>query len=147
MTAQEYLMQYRNMHDFAEKKREEYLIARSKAESIPSSLANVGEVRSYNNHRSEDVFLKLAEARETYVNAAYDALLVMADIADVINPIPGLDGTVLHERYILRKTWNQIQADLGKASGTVFKAHKRGLKIVQEKLDKGEVRTDVADTF
>ena len=137
MTAQEFLMQYRDMHDYAEEKREKYLIARSKAESIPSSLANAGEVRAYNNHRAEDMLLKLTEAREAYVDAAYDAALTRSDIAWFISFIPGTEGIVLYERYIQQKTWKQIADEYHKAPSGLYKAHLRALDIVQNLLDNG----------
>jgi len=137
MNAREYLMQFQELDCIVEKKREAYLLARERAESIPSSLAYSDSPRSHGHGKAEDRILKLSDARKAYVNAAYDALLKMDEIAWFIAFIPGIEGTVLYERYIQRKQWQQIADDCDMAPSGLYRAHLRALKIVQDLLDNG----------
>lgn len=123
------------MQLLVEEKREAYLIAREKAESIPSSLAHSDEPKYRGHGKAEDRLIRLAEAREEYVNAAYDAILKMDEIAWFLMGVPDIEGNVLSDRYVARKTWKQIAEGQNKALSTVYNAHKRGLDIVQGMLD------------
>ena len=135
MNAREYLMQFRELDYIAEEKREAYLLARERAESIPSSLAHSDSPRSHEHSKAEDRILKLSDARRAYVDAAYDALLKMDEIAWFIAFIPGIEGTLLYERYIQRKKWDQIADDCDMTLPGIYAAHARALKIVQDLLD------------
>ena len=137
MTATEFLSQYQKQNAIAEKRRKEYLIAREKVEAIPSSLSTVGMIRPKGYSKgTEDRILKMAAAREAFVDAEYDALLVRDEVFTMVYDIPGIGGTILIERYLNLKVWQQIIDELGKAPSTVYTAHKRALRILQDKLDK-----------
>ena len=145
MAATDYLLQYKRLKEYAEKKREEYLLARARVESIPSSLANPGEIRTHSRYASEDKILRLSETREAYVDAALDAVLKRNEIAWLVVPIPDLEGWVIYERYLQLETWDQIEEKLGKGRSTLHYAHKRGLKKVQELLDEAESSDNSTD--
>lgn len=118
------------------------------AESIPSSLAHADEPKARCGAKAENRILKMAAAREAYVTAAYDALLLLDEVAWFVVDIPDIEGNVLFDRYIMCKSWQQIADDRSQPQPTLFSAHRRGLQLVQAKLDNcgnGVVKSDTCD--
>lgn len=137
MTALEFLTKHRDLRSIAERKRTEYMSARERAEAVPSSLSHSDMPRVRSKAAIEDRYLRLADAREAYVNAECDAISEMDDIAWFIYDILGIEGEVLSKRYVELKSWKQISEEMGMSESGIFKVHARALQIVQNKLHEG----------
>lgn len=58
-------------------------------------------------------------------------------ISDLISEIPGLEGKVLTRRYVNGEIWEDICESMFYSWSYVHKLHRRGLQIVQDRLDQG----------
>lgn len=137
--AKDYLNTYREYAEIERRKLEAYELEVEKIDRIPTAFNAPDGIPipgNRNHSRTEENAIRLSERREAWQIAALNALEVRQEIFDVINSIDGIESDVLYERYINLRTWNavSIAADVS-LSGT-HKAHRRGLEIVQERIDK-----------
>lgn len=60
-------------------------------------------------------------------------------IHKLITGIPGIEGEVLKRRYIDGEIWEEICGGIHYSWHGAFKIHDRGLRMVQERLDQGDL--------
>ena len=140
MTAKEYLESYREYAAIEAEKLAAFKEAEERLKNIPSSLGHVDEPHNRHAHGSiEDRIIDLQTKREAWAVAALNALEVRQEVFGMVYDIEGVAGDVVIERYLNLKTWRQICEVTGKAENTVYRAHKEGLRILQERIDKNVV--------
>ena len=67
-------------------------------------------------------------------------------IFDLVSNIPGEEGTVLKLRYIDGKIWEDISDSMFYSTTHTHKLHRRGLQIVQDRLDQDEDLRQLVDS-
>ena len=135
MNAKQFLRQYENAVDAAERLRLHYHEELEKIDAIGSTLSGDGLPHGSGiSRKTEDKAIKLAEAQTKWKEAEIDALILKDKVFSVIWDIPGIEGKVLFERYINLLTWEQIAEKLDYSYSGIFYAHGRALEIVRKRL-------------
>lgn len=127
MTAKEYLMQYRE--------------AMRRTQAITAHLAELRAVceqlRTEDGHRIalDKAVAELVDA-EAKTAAEVDRLTVLeAEIIGAIDRVPEPYRTLLYERYINGKTWEQVAVDMHYSYRGVTKMHGRALQTLKECIE------------
>ena len=135
MNAKQFLKQYENAVNAAERLRLHYREELEKIDTIGSTLSGDGQPHGSGiSRKTEDKAIKLAEAQSKWKEAEIDALTIKDEVFSVIWDIPGIEGKVLFERYINLLTWEQIAEKLDYSYSGIFYAHGRALDIVEKRL-------------
>ena len=127
MTAKEYLMQYRS--------------AMRRTQAITDHLAELRAVceqlRTEDGHRIalDKAVAALVDA-EAKTAAEIDRLTELeAEIIGTIGRVPEPYATLLYERYINGKTWEQVAVDMHYSYRGVTKMHGRALQALKECIE------------
>lgn len=143
MTAREYLDEPRRMYNRARRFEERYRELFERATS-PRCALNVGDglgVRSNSGNSRETLLVKLADAKQEYIEAELDYIECRQTVFEILVNIDGTIGDVLIERYIKLKTWE----DVCKAEGVnlswaaVHRMHRDGLKLIESLLTEKDI--------
>ena len=136
MTAKEYLRQYEAADKKAKRLRKEYEEQQEMIDAIRSSSDFDGMPRSRSGGKSsvETRIIQLAEKAAALKDAEIQAIEIRQEIFDTINAIPGDEGSVLHERYITLKRWEEIAVDMNYSWSGIHKLHRRALHLVSEMI-------------
>lgn len=133
MTAIEFLEQYKEAQQIANRLKAEYEKESEILDSITSPLGSDGMPRSGKISQStERKAVKLAEKLTEYEEAQLDALRIKRDVFRVVNMVPGDSGDVLYERYIKLSSWRQIADNLGYSERQCYNLRNEGLDVVKE---------------
>lgn len=127
MTSKEYLMQYRE--------------AMRRTQAIAAHLAELRAVceqlRTEDGHRIalDKAAADLVDA-EAKTAAEVDRLTVLeAEIIGAIDRVPEPYRTLLYERYVNGKTWEQVAVDMHYSYRGVTKMHGRALQTLKECIE------------
>ena len=133
MTAKEFLRQYEEAERKARQHKAEY---ERELEMIGSVSLNMDGMPHGSNisKPTEEAALKLADKALTWKMAELDAIRIRQMVYDTIHDIQGIEGQVLYERYINLHKWEEICVLLHYSWNGVHKAHKRALRIVEERV-------------
>lgn len=133
MTAKEFLRQYEEAERKARQHKAEY---ERELEMIGSVSLNMDGMPHGSNisKPTEEAALKLADKALTWKMAEIDAIRIRQMVYDTIHDIQGIEGQVLYERYINLHKWEEICVLLHYSWNGVHKAHKRALRIVEERV-------------
>lgn len=133
MTAIEFLEQYKEAQQIANRLKAEYEKESEILDSITSPLGSDGMPRSGKISQStERKAVKLAEKLTEYEEAQLDALRIKRDVFRIVNMVPGDSGDVLYERYIKLSSWRQIADNLGYSERQCYNLRNEGLDVVKE---------------
>ena len=137
MTAKEYLKQYEQMMILADMHKATYEETLETIDAVRSS-ANIDGMPHGNGifKPVEDKAIRLSDAAMRWKMAVLDALEMKLKIYETICMIDGIERTVLVERYIRLRKWEEICVLLGYSWHGVHSAHRRGLAKIQAILDK-----------
>lgn len=139
MKAKEFLKRYKYALYAAERARHNYELEMERIDAIGSTLAGDGQPHSSGvSRKTEDKAIRLADKASEWLDAEEKAQIVLEEMTDFINSIPGIEGQVLYERYINMLTWEQIAEKLFYSSSGIFYAHGRALDIVEQRLMNNE---------
>ena len=135
MTAKEFLQQYAEADSIAKRLKSEYEIEEMMIDSIRSPLSGDGTPRGGGISRTtEDKAVELADQLRVWKDAEIEALRIRQRVFNTIRDIPGVEGQVLYERYILLKTWIEVAIEIHYSLEGAFAVHRRALDIVEEKI-------------
>ncbi len=138
MTAETYLLQYERAVRRVERVRAEYDELQDSADCVPSALGNAGEVSGGNIHlEAEELAIALADKASELREAENDAVRTMIRVYRTIRMVAADSeqvGSVLHERYISLRKWDDIARVLGCSVSSLHRLHRRGLAEVAKKL-------------
>lgn len=139
MRAKEFLRQYEYALRAAERARQNYELEMERIDAIGSTLSGDGQPRGSGvSRKTEDKAIRLADKANEWLDAEERAQVVLEEMTEFINSIPGIEGRVLYARYISMLTWEQIAEDLYYSYTGVFYAHNRALDIVEKRLSQDE---------
>lgn len=139
MNAKEFLKRYEYALNAAERAKRNYELEMERIDAIGSALGGDGQPHGSGiSKKTEDKAIRLADKASKWLDAEERAQVVLEEMTDFINSIPGIEGIVLYERYINMLTWEQIAEKLYYSSSGIFYAHSRALDIVEKRLLKDE---------
>ena len=133
MTAIEFLEQYKEAQQIANRLKAEYEKESEILDSITSPLGLDGVPRSGKISQStERKAVKLAEKLTDYEEAELDALRIKRDVFRIVNMVPGVPGEVLYQNYIELCSCQQIADNLNYTERHIYNLRDKGVKIVEE---------------
>lgn len=136
MTAKEFLKQYERADKYACRLRHEYEREREMIDSIRSSLNTDGLPHGTGVSRpTEEKALRLTDAFLRWKDAELSAIAVRQEVFELIAGVPDVEGDILYERYIMLRKWEQICILVNYTWSSTHRAHRRALRIVQDRLD------------
>ena len=139
MNAKEFLKRYEYALNAAERAKRNYELEMERIDAIGSALGGDGQPHGSGiSKKTEDKAIRLADKASKWLDAEERAQVVLEEMTDFINSIPGIEGIVLYERYINMLTWEQIAEKLYYSNSGIFYAHSRALDIVEKRLLKDE---------
>lgn len=130
MTAKELLLQYENCRRKEKRLRSEILWTREEIRSL--DLIPVKKIIQM----KKDLLL-IEKKLQTYEKDLVRISEERQKIHDLISDVPGLEGEVLTHRYIDGMIWEEICETMFYSWSYVHRLHKRGLQMVQDRLDQG----------
>ena len=132
MTAKEYLLQYKRAVREAQRLRDEYEKELYLIDNIRSSLGGDGMPRSGEiSKKVERQAIKLGEKADALKEAEAAAIGIRNEVFRTVMKVPDEKGSVLYERYILLKSWEDVADAVGYTVRHVHNLHKDGLEYVE----------------
>ena len=97
-----------------------------------STLTDMPGSPNRNIHRMEDIIVKIVDL-ENEINQDIDMLVdLKTEIMQVIKKVDDLElQTLLEQRYLNFRTWEQIAVDMGYNVRHLYRMHDKDLKAVQ----------------
>lgn len=138
MKIEEYLRQYEYALYEAERARKNYELETDRIDAIGSTLAGDGQPHGTGiSRKTEDKAVRLADKAKKWIDAEEAAQVKLEEITDFINSIPGIEGVVLHQRYVLMLGWKEIADNLSYTESGIFKVRDRAMIMAERKLNDG----------
>lgn len=135
MNAKDFLKQYEYALNAAERAKRNYELEMERIDAIGSALGGDGQPHGSGiSKKTEDKAIRLADKASKWLDAEERAQVVLEEMTDFINSIPGIEGVVLHQRYILLLGWKEIADNLAYTESGIFKVRTRALEIVERML-------------
>lgn len=136
MTAKEFLKQYEYADRRARHFRELYEEQQEKIDAIGSTLAGDGLPHGTGvSRKTEDKAIRLSEAALAWKEAELDALMIRGEVFAMIEDIPGTEGEILYQRYIMLRKWEEICILVHLSWTQTHEHHKRALRLVQVRIE------------
>jgi hypothetical protein len=135
MTAKEYLERYREAVRLARQSEIEYLKELELIDAVRSPLGNDGTGSGGKiSKTTEDKAIRLAEKAEAVRQAGSEALRIRQEVYDVVRSVRGEAGSVLYERYIALKSWDEVAKTVGYSKRHCKNLEAQGLGKVKDFL-------------
>lgn len=140
MNAIEYLEQYEYALYAANRARKSYELEMERIDAIGSTLSGEPGMPHGTgvSKKTEDKAVKLADKASEWLDAEEQAQIVMEEVSNFINRIPGIEGVALYQRYIQLMGWREIADNLVYSESGIFKVRERALKIAERMLNNEE---------
>ena len=140
MKAIEYLEQYEYALYAANRARKSYELEMERIDAIGSTLSGEPGMPHGTgvSKKTEDKAVKLADKASEWIDAEEQAQIVMEEVSNFINRIPGIEGVALYQRYIQLMGWREIADNLVYSESGIFKVRERALKIAERMLNNEE---------
>jgi len=140
MKAIEYLEQYEYALYAANRARKSYELEMERIDAIGSTLSGEPGMPHGTgvSKKTEDKAVKLADKASEWLDAEEQAQIVMEEVSNFINRIPGIEGVALYQRYIQLMGWREIADNLVYSESGIFKVRERALKIAERMLNNEE---------
>lgn len=137
MKAIEYLEQYEYALYAANRARKSYELEMERIDAIGSTLSGEPGMPHGTgvSKKTEDKAVKLADKASEWLDAEERAQIVMEEVSNFINRIPGIEGVALYQRYIQLLGWREIADNLIYSESGIFKVRERALKIAERMLN------------
>lgn len=133
MTAKEYLKQYENAVKYVERIQSEYDKQMEQINNIRSSLGKDGLPHGSEVRRDvEEKAIRLAEKAQELKEAEIWAIETRQQIFRTIMAVPDVKGSVLQERYVNLKKWEDIADTVGYSLRQTHNLHREALGIIQD---------------
>lgn len=131
MTAKQYLEQAYRIDLRINSKLEQVASLNELAQKATTVFGGVPTGGTRNVHRLEDVIIKIVDM-ESEINADIDSLAELKkEIAGVIRSVENIEyRTLLEQRYLCFKRWEEIAQQMGYGIDCVYKMHRRALREI-----------------
>lgn len=140
MKAIEYLEQYEYALYAANRARKSYELEMERIDAIGSTLSGEPGMPHGTgiSKKTENKAVRLADKASEWLDAEEQAQIVMEEVSNFINRIPGIEGVALYQRYIQLMGWREIADNLVYSESGIFKVRERALKIAERMLNNEE---------
>lgn len=130
--ARTYLEQAYRIDQRINSKIEQVASLHNLATKANSTLTDMPGSPNRNIHRMEDIIVKIVDL-ENEINQDIDMLVdLKTEIMQVIKKVDDLElQTLLEQRYLNFRTWEQIAVDMGYNVRHLYRMHDKALKAVQ----------------
>jgi DNA-directed RNA polymerase specialized sigma subunit len=133
MTAKEYREQSWSLDDEIKCKIEQLDVLNTLAKKTTTTLSGMPHAAGHEGSKLEDIIVKIVGLQEE-INADIDRLVdlkkeIGQKIALIANPDLRL---LLEERYLCKRTWSKISAEMNVANSHVYRLHGAALKAFEE---------------
>lgn len=130
--ARNYLEQAYRIDQRINSKIEQVASLHSLATKANSTLTDMPGSPNRNIHRMEDIIVKIVDL-ENEINHDIDTLVELkTEIMQVIKQVSDLElQTLLEQRYLNFRTWEQIAVDMGYNVRHLYRMHDKALKAVK----------------
>lgn len=136
MNAIQFLEQYENADRVVKRLEREYEEQRIMIDSIRSTSDNDGMPHGTNTSRpTEDRAIKLSDKLLELSEARTRAVEIRQMVFDFIETIPGVEGDVLHSRYVLLLRWETIANNMNYSISGIYKVRDRAINIAEQKMN------------
>lgn len=136
MNAIRFLEQYEEANRRVKRLEREYEEQRIMIDAIRSTSDNDGMPHGTNTGKpTEDKAIKLSDKLSELSDARVEAVRIRQDVFDFVHSIPGVEGDVLHRRYVLLQRWETIAEELHYSRRGIFDVRTRALRIAEEELN------------
>lgn len=136
MTAKEYLRQYARAKTRAEIFKTEYEKEKNLIDTIRAAGSGDGTPSSGRiSSPTEQKAIRLANKLTDYQNAELEALELKREILWTIGLLQGDCATVLYERYINLKSWQEVADEIGYSLRQTHRFHQEGLGLIDMALN------------
>ena len=133
MNIRDYLKQYKEADRRVRQLEREYKEELDQIDAIGSPMDTDGTPHGTNIGRpTEQQALLLIRKAERLQQARYEAIEIRQEIYETIRRVPGDEGSVLYERYILLKKWEDIAMDLRYSVRNIFVLHGKALDLAAD---------------
>ena len=133
MNIRDYLRQYKEADRRVRQLEQEYKEELDQIDAIGSPMDTDGTPHGTNIGRpTEQQALLLIRKAERLQQARYEAIEIRQEIYETIRKVPGDEGSVLYERYILLKKWEDIAMDLHYSVRNIFVLHGKALDLAAD---------------
>ena len=139
MTAKEFLKQYEYQNNYARRLRLEYEREKDLIDSLSVKIDGMPHGTNISKP-TEDKALRLNEAFVRWFDAEKTAIKKRQIVFEAIAAVPGIEGDVLYERYVMLRKWEDICVLLHYSWYGVHNAHRRALRIIEENIEKHTIR-------
>lgn len=131
MTAKQYLEQAYRIDLRINSKLEQVASLNELAQKATTVFGTAPTGGTRNVHRLEDVIIKIVDM-ESEINADIDSLVgLKKEIAGVIRSVENIEyRTLLEQRYLCFKRWEEIAQLMGHGIDSVYKMHRKALREV-----------------
>ncbi len=135
MEAKQFLKQYQNILTDIRNLEAQKLELENLAMSVTVSTDGERVQSSGRKDRMAELAVKIADAEREIVEQRTQAFHKLREVESVIKQVPyERQRIVLHTRYIERKTWESIAAELDISLRNTYELHGRALKSIQKIL-------------
>lgn len=130
--ARNYLEQAYRIDQRINSKIEQVASLHSLAMKANSTLTDMPGSPNRNIHKMEDIIVKIVDL-ENEINHDIDVLVdLKTEITQVIKQVEDLElQTLLEQRYLNFRTWEQIAVDMGYNVRHLYRMHDKALKVVK----------------
>ena len=132
MTAKEYLLQIRFIDNRIAAKREQAQYFYDQATKCTTTWSDMPPGQPNGRSRMADYVMKMIELENEMTKEMMDLANLKKQIMDTINKIDNMEyKTILEERYLSFKSWEQISEDMGYTVRHIYRLHGRALLEVE----------------
>ena len=132
MTAKEYLSQIRFIDNRIAAKREQAQYFYDQATKCTTAWSDMPPGQPNGRSRMADYVMKMIELENEMTKEMMDLATLKKQIMDTINKIDNMEyKTILEERYLSFKSWEQISEDMGYTVRHIYRLHGRALLEVE----------------
>lgn len=136
MNIRDYLRQYKEADRRVRQLEQEYKEELDQIDAIGSPMDTDGTPHGTNIGRpTEQQALLLIRKAERLQQAKYEAIEIRQEIYETIRKVPGAEGSVLYERYILLKRWDAVADSVGYSVRQVSRIHQSALRMLEDVLE------------
>lgn len=136
MTAKEYLRQYARAKARADVFKTEYEKEKNLIDTIRAAGSGDGTPSSGRiSSPTEQKAIRLADKLTDYQQAELEALELKREILWTIELLQGDCATVLYERYINLKSWQEVADTIGYSLRQTHRFHQEGLGLIDMALN------------
>lgn len=136
MNAITFLEQYEYADRRVKRLEREYEEQRIMIDAIRSTSDNDGMPHGTNTGKpTEDKAIKLSDKLSELTDARLDAIRIRQQVFDFVDTIPGVEGDVLHRRYVLLQRWETIADDMGYSVSGIYKLRSRAIELAEARFE------------